>query len=121
MDRHIYVKKEDSLKIVLTIIGLLMVASVNAAQEDSHGTITNIYSYTQYGGGDIQIQVSHPSPSCQGGFWLSPDDPGFTSTLSFLLSGYHAGSTFHFSGENTQIWGGSGADYCRLTSVGLRQ
>jgi hypothetical protein len=108
-------------RVIVLLVMFFTVPYVGAAQEDSHGRIKNIYTYVQYGGGDIIVQVSNPSPNCGGGFWLSVEDPGFDSTLSFLLSGYHAQSTFHFSGDNTQIWGGSGAKYCRLTSVGLRQ
>ena len=114
------------MKKIFKTIGLLtiflIVPFATAGQEDSHGTIKNIYVYTQYGeGGDVIVQVSNPSPNCGGGLWLNPQDPGFDSALSFLLSGYHTKSTFHFSGDNTKVWAGSGAKYCLLTSVGLRQ
>ena len=75
--------------------------------------------HTQYGGGDVAILVSNTAPNCGAGFWLSPDDPGFSAALSLLLSAYHAGSNIHMAGEDSDTWSGSSQAYCRLVTVGL--
>ncbi len=104
------------------MLAITSVFSASAAEQDANGiTITKIYSYTQFGGGDIQIYVSSPATNCAAGFWLSPHDPGFNSTLNFLLSAFHAKSTLNMIGEDTKLWTGSGTPYCRLIAAGLIQ
>lgn len=45
-------------------------------------------------------------------------DPGFNSTYALLLSAYHAQATMRIAGEDSQLWLGSGGQYCRITFVG---
>ena len=108
-------------KAVFLLVTFIVMPSANAGQQDYQGKIIKMYAYAQYGGGDIQINVTNPPAKCAGGFWLSPDDAGFDSTLSFLLSGYHAKTKFQLTGDDTHLWGGSGTPYCRLVAVGYVQ
>lgn len=99
---------------VLAAAALLPAVTV-AAERETISTITRIYTYTQFGDGDVMVEVATPAPGCGKGFWLSPNDPGFKVTYALLLSMYHTQSTARVGGEDTQLWSGSGSVYCRMT------
>ncbi len=88
--------------------------------------ITGIMFYTAYGSGDVIVKGTNaggPGSPCENGFWLRPDDAGFKSTLSALLSAYHTGVNIHIYADNsgttgTSRWAGSGGWYCRIDSIG---
>ncbi|MBL8271999.1 hypothetical protein [Steroidobacter sp.] len=56
--------------------------------------IVKVYSYTQFGGGDIMVEVSTPAAGCTKGFWISATDPGFKVTHVLVLSAYHTQRAF---------------------------
>ena len=89
-----------------------------AAEREAIGTVTKLYSYAQYGGGDIMVEVSNPVAGCDRGYWLSPQDPGFKTTYALLLSMYHTQEQVRVGGDDTQLWTGSQHIYCRVTFVG---
>jgi hypothetical protein len=105
------------MKYALTIVlGILLAGASSAAQQNTiETTITKIYTYTQIGGGDVLVLVANPATNCADGFWLSPLDDGFKSTLSSLLAAHRAGSKVQIYGLDTQLWPGSSGAFCRLT------
>ena len=107
------------MKYVYIAVMLLFVICTNAVGAEVYNTtITNMITYTKFGGGDVIVKVatSHPN-GCEGGFWLDKDAPGFQATLTFLLSAFHANSKISISVIPSEIWDGSGAKYCKIDWV----
>jgi hypothetical protein len=100
---------------------VVLVAASTAYAYVSTGTtrVTRIGVYAEYGGGDVVFSVANPLPGCEGGFWLKKSDPGFQTTLSTLLSAYHARATVKVYALTDQIWPGSAAPHCRLYAFEL--
>jgi hypothetical protein len=102
-------------------LAVLCPCMAEATQREAITTIAAMYTYTQYGGGDVQILVANPVTGCSGGFWLKATDSGFKTTYALLLSAYHAGNQLRIGGEDADIWTGSGAPHCRMTYAGIYQ
>lgn len=102
----------------LLMLAALIPCSVQATPRETVSTITKLYTYTQFGSGDIIVHLASPAAVCTKGFWLSPNDPGFKTAYALLLSAYHAQTPIRISGEDTLIWPGSTDVYCRITFVG---
>lgn len=93
-----------------------------ADRVDVTGTILRLYTYSEQPGydGDVVIKVSNPPEGCAGGFWLrKANTEGYRTTLSFLISAFHAGTTVQFGGVNNELWSGAGTNICRLDMVSL--
>jgi hypothetical protein len=54
---------------------------------------------------------------CEGGFWLSPSQPGFKQSYAFILTARATGDTISAGGNNSAIWSGSSTKYCKLDWV----
>lgn len=108
---------EQTARALTLFLAAALLPGVSVATErEAITTIKAIYSYTQFGGGDVMVQVASPPAGCTKGFWLSgPNDPGFKATYALLISAYHAQSTVRIGGDDAQLWSGSGDVYCRLT------
>lgn len=107
---------------VLVFLSVVVNANVFAANQDARDTtILRMTSYVTFGNGDIVILPTVTAPNCDSGFWLSPDDPGFSSTLSVLLSAYHAKSNISLGGDDQQLWAGSSSKFCRLIYAELKE
>ena len=81
-------------------------------------TITTFYTYPQFGGGDVVIQVSQSVAGCEGGFWLSGGDPGMKTVYAQLLAARLTRAPLAIWAYNDQIWTGSGSPTCRIQAVG---
>jgi hypothetical protein len=80
--------------------------------------IESIWTYAQYGSGDVVIKlVNHNSPTCSTGFWLRSTDAGFKTSLAMLLSAYHTGRAVTIQAYDDQLWGGSGGAVCLIYGV----
>jgi uncharacterized protein YraI len=101
----------------------LGVPSANAAIVDTgSGTptaITSLYTYSDYGGGDVIFSIATTLVGCEGGFWLRPTDAGFERNLSLAMSAKLTGKSVRISAYNDSLWSGSGTKYCRLHSIGI--
>lgn len=103
------------------IICLLFSGAAAAATESSsQSKINKLYSYSEYGGGDVIVKLSGNGPSCLAGYWLKKTDPGFQANLSILLAAYHANKDIVVTGHTDQIWSGSSGKYCHVYSVSYR-
>ena len=105
-------------KVVRAIsVCVLLVTSVQSAfaADPVEGKINNIITYTTFGSGDVVFSLEASVNGCDNGYWLRKNDPGFNSTLSTLLSAYHAKTTVKVFGHDDQLWNGSNSGkYCRL-------
>ena len=81
-------------------------------------TITSLYTYPQYGGGDVVIQVSQPAPGCPAGFWLAASDPGMKTVYAQLLAARLTRTPLAIWAFDDQIWTGAGSPTCRIQAVG---
>lgn len=81
--------------------------------------VTEFYSYEMYGGGDVVFRTNPGITGCEGGFWLSPSDPGFKQTVATLLSAFHTRASVRVWAHNDRIWTGSGSPVCKLDALGL--
>ncbi len=105
----------------LVFVALSIISSVAlGASQTVSGKISALTSYTTYGNGDVLFEMEQLPASCNGGFWLKKDDPGFSSNLSIVLSAFHAGATIKAAGYDTELWpAASSANYCRVTWMTL--
>lgn len=99
----------------MAVIGNPSFAAVVDAQA---GEITSLYTYSEYGGGDVIVTVQLPNGNCAAGYWLRMSDAGAKTMYAQLLSAYHAKARLRIQGHDDQIWGGSGGRYCRIYAVG---
>ena len=103
------------MKYLATTFLLIISLSVNAANEQSHQTkISRILSYTNYGDGDIAIELENSTGKTCEGYWISKGDKGYNANLSMLIAAYQANTTIAVWGEPNNKWPGSSSYFCRL-------
>lgn len=85
----------------------------------SPSLITKIYSYSDYGGGDVVFKLAVSVPGCEDGFWLRPSDAGFQRNLAIIMSARFAGSPVIAEGNNNEFWPGSAGHFCRLHVISV--
>lgn len=95
------------------VVLLWLPSQSHAASHESITTITRLYTYAEFGGGDVMIQVATPPAGCAG-FWLRATDPGFKTVYAALLSAYYAGASLRIGGDDAIPWAGSGSVYCKI-------
>jgi hypothetical protein len=89
--------------------------AANATQiNGSVGRATGIWTYSDYGNGDVVLTVQNPLPTCQDGFWIRMTDPGAKMLSAQLLSAFHAGTQLHIWANDHEMWTGSAGHYCRI-------
>jgi hypothetical protein len=89
----------------------------NAAIVSATGTVSVILTYANFGNGDFAFRVSNPVAGCYG-FWVSPSQPGFKTTVAFILKAHASGDSILVGADDAQIWPGSGSPWCRVDYVG---
>jgi hypothetical protein len=104
---------------LLCAIASLALFAGTAAQAAVVGDYTNrkvteFFTYSDFGGGDVMFKVDLPIAGCEGGFWLRPSDAGFKANLATLLLAYTTKVNLRVWAYNDQLWTGSGAPTCRL-------
>lgn len=119
---------QEYMRKIIVVISLLLSANITFAGVGSYpnNEILKIGFYTTFGDGDVIIigtNIGAHGTPCESGFWLSPNDPGFQSALSAILSAYHAKTKVHIHANNIDSvginrWAGSSGWYCRIDSVG---
>ncbi len=101
---------------VITLL-LLTLAPVKAAivgSSTAKVTIATLYSYSDYGGGDVVFAITTVVPGCEAGYWLRPTDPGFDRNLAAVMSAHLAGRSIIVLAHNDRLWSGSPGKYCRV-------
>lgn len=84
------------------------------------GEITKLYSYDDYGNGDVYIPFLTGLNACPNGVYLSPQSPGFKTMVSFILTAYTANKKVQFQVYSDQIWNGSVTLNCKVDTVILK-
>lgn len=102
------------------LLSIMFVSHVIAAEVWTPSTkISSITTYATaaVGEGDVTIEVSTPASGCSNGFWLENGAIGFNSSLSTVLSAYHAGTDVRLFGDTAARWSSSSGEYCKLTRI----
>ena len=107
-----------SLRAVFALAAIALAPAVHAAIVSSSGTVAVILSYASFGGGDFAFRISTQPAGCESGFWLSQQQPGFKSSVAFILQARATGEAVLVGGDNTQLWSGSGDHWCKVDFVG---
>ena len=81
------------------------------------GTISAVWSYTDFGTGDVVIIVANPLATCQQGFWLRMTDVGAKQTYAMILTYQAMGLSLNAYGYVDQLWSGTSGRYCRLQAL----
>lgn len=106
---------------VVTITFCGLAARSNAAiVSATQSTIApgTLYSYPNFGGGDVVFQLSTNSLNSQCvGFWLRASDPGFKSTLAALLVAEATQAPIVAFVDTSQIWGGNASPFCLIDMI----
>jgi hypothetical protein len=89
-----------------------------AITDNPVGLVTAVYTYTDYGGGDVIVTVQNAPAACQHGFWIRMSDPGAKTVFAEVLAAYHAQTPLRMGGYDDQLWPGSTGKHCRLYFVG---
>jgi hypothetical protein len=101
------------LGVTLALAMLALAPPASAAIVVASGTITHMNTYPEFGGGDFVFRLSNQVAGCEGGFWLSPSQLGFKTTVAFVLQARATGDTITVAGNNALMWNG-GASYCKV-------
>jgi hypothetical protein len=108
-------------KIVAGASAALLVTSTASAAIVGNYTpmrITEVFTYTSYGGGDVTFRTDVTVVGCEGGFWLRPTDPGFKTSYAAVLTAFSTRLAVRVWGHDDQLWSGSSARTCRLDALG---
>jgi len=106
-------------RMLCAFAGLALAAAAHAVTIPAQvGEIMGVWIYTEYGGGDVVVEVQTPPSGCANGYWLRMSDPGAKATYAALLAAYHAKTHMRIDGHGDQLWAGSSGQYCRIYAVG---
>lgn len=105
------------LIVVATALMSCSISAFSAIVGGQAATITALYTYPQYGGGDVVITVSPSLPGCESGFWANPSDPGFKSVYAQLLVAWITQSVIRVWAYDDQIWSGASGSTCRIEAL----
>jgi hypothetical protein len=100
------------------VVLLLTIAVCNTANatlvSSPQVTVTQFFTFSDYGNGDVGFVVSASTPACAAGFWLRPSDPGFKTLYAQLAMAYAMKSPIRVTAYDDSIWSGSTGVYCRV-------
>ena len=102
----------------LVAVLLILSAPALSLEVSAPSKVKLVYSYPEYGGGDVVFLLETQTGTCKG-YWLKKDAPGQQATLSLLLAAYHAKTIITATGhpEPANKWPGSSEQYCKLYSL----
>ena len=110
------ITKVRSIAIAAVLSGACVATA--ATTDNPVGLVTGIYTYTDFGTGDVVVIVQNPPPACQHGFWIRMTDAGAKTTYALVLSAYQAKTNLRMGGYDNELWPGSSGKYCRMYFVG---
>ncbi len=101
------------------IVFIIFICAFNSAYGLSKVEFDNtkISDVATYSNGDIIVRTQADSGECEHGFWLSNNEPGYTSVLSNALGSFRSGGVVKIQGDADQPWPGSSSKYCKLLVV----
>ncbi|WP_105900740.1 hypothetical protein [Vibrio gangliei] len=115
-------------KFIFLILSFLVSFTVNAEiLHTSSGTITQLITYDDVGaqerfeGADVVAFFDTGITTCPNGVWISPDAPGYSTIVSFLLTAYTTKSNIEFQIYDDQIWFGSKLNkMCKIDAIWMK-
>jgi hypothetical protein len=104
---------------LLLLAGMMPCASF-ATTREAITTLSRLWTYPGAGSfaGDVLMDIPTTVTGCHG-FWLPAGDDVTKRSYALLLAAYSSELDIRLMADDTQIWGGSGNPYCRLTFVGM--
>jgi hypothetical protein len=111
-------KGRKFIKALCCASALCIAPLVQAAMVSGTGTITVFLTNLDYGGGDVTFRISSYVSGCSDGYWISPSQPGFKTSVAYLLKAHANGETILVGADTAQRWPGSGGNYCKVDYVG---
>lgn len=107
------------IKAIACLLALSIAPLVQAAIVQATGTVTLILTYLDYGGGDFTFRISTPHASCLHGYWMTPSQPGFKTSVAYVLKAHANGETITVGADTAQLWSGSNTgQYCKVDYLG---
>lgn len=110
------------IALALTIVGIAPIGPAHGAVVNTLTTpaqISYVYSYSEFGGGDVVFRLETTLAGCDDGYWLRPTDPGFQRNVAMLMSAQLARRAISVFAFDSQLWSGSVAKYCRLDMIAM--
>lgn len=103
----------------MSAMAMLVAAPAAATVVPASGTIIQINTYAEFGNGDVVFRLSNHVAGCEGGFWLSPSQLGFKTTVAFIMQARATGETITVGGNDALIWSGSASRFCKVDWVSI--
>ena len=110
------------IALTLATVGITPIGSVHAAVVNNlyaPAQISYVYSYSEFGGGDVVFRLETTLAGCDDGYWLRPTDPGFQRNVAMLMSAQLARRAISVFAFDSQLWSGSVAKYCRVDMIAM--
>jgi hypothetical protein len=110
------------IAMALAAFGFALIGPANAAVVNNLTTpaqVSFVYSYSEFGGGDVVFRLDTTLTGCEAGFWLRPTDPGFQRNVAMLMSAQLARRAISVHAYDDQIWSGSVSKYCRVSMIAM--
>jgi hypothetical protein len=108
--------RASGLMIVMATLGMSS-PPASAAVVYTSGTVISMHTYPDFGSGDFIFRLSTHIGGCEGGFWISPSQPGFKTTVAAVMLARTTGESITVGGDNAQIWNGSASAFCKVSWV----
>jgi hypothetical protein len=111
--------RSQVLQLLAALIAVSVGSSATAAViTSSSSAITQYVSYTTYDSGDVTFSLANSGiAGCSNGFWIGGTDAGAKAVIAQVLSAYRTGTPIVVYADPTQLWPGSGGQYCHIWGV----
>jgi len=100
--------------VVVALTMLTLSPQASATVVSASGTVMQINTYGDFGSGDFVFRLSTYVAGCEGGFWISPSQPGFKTLVAAVLQARATGESISVGGNDALIWNGSASKYCKI-------
>jgi hypothetical protein len=114
--------RRGSIVLTLAAIGIAPIERAQATVVNNlyaPAQVSFVYSYSEFGGGDVVFRLDTTLTGCEAGYWLRPTDPGFQRNVAMLMSAQLARRAISVHTYDDQIWSGSVSKYCRVLMIAM--
>jgi len=105
------------MKVFLLAFALLFSCYAGSNETSPSSHIKRLISYSQYGNGDVYVQLESSGTICSYGYFINENSPGFKNNFSMLLAAYQAGTPVRIEAYDDRRWSGSSGVVCEIYSV----
>ena len=84
-------------------------------------TVSTYHAYGDHGNGDVIFRYvpAYVVAGCDG-VWIAPSQAGAKNMIATVISAKLTSSVLSLHVENSQLWNGSAARYCKAYAIGLK-